>query len=79
MSTKRWNKVGKITEKREADDDQNVSYVIQMENGCETICHRSHIRHNVTKYTKVTEKKVRFNIEGEIEEKEKERKEEKDR
>ena len=41
MNTKRWNKVGKITEKREADDKQNVSFVIEVENGCETICHRS--------------------------------------
>ena len=32
-STKRWNKVGKIIEKREADDDQNVSFIILMENG----------------------------------------------
>ena len=39
MNTKRWNKVGKITEKREADDEQNVSYVIELENGHETIRH----------------------------------------
>ena len=49
-----------------------------MENGCETIHHRSHIRHNVTRYTPVTEKKVRFAIEGEGE-KDKERKEEEER
>ena len=47
-----------------------------MENGHETIHHRSHICHNVTRYTKVTEKKVRFNIEEESEEQDKERREE---
>ena len=46
-----------MIEKREADDDQNTSFVIQMENGRETIRHRSHNHHNVTQYTKVTETK----------------------
>ena len=55
---------------------KNTSFVIQMENGRETIRHRSHIRHNVKRYTKVTEKKVRFNIEEESEEQDKERREE---
>ena len=47
-----------------------------MENGLGTIRHRSHICHNVTRYTPVTEKKVIFKIEGEIEDQDKERKEE---
>ena len=47
-----------------------------MGNGRETIQHRSHIRHNVTWYTKVTEKKVTFNLERERGEKDKEVKEE---
>merc|ERR1711954_245091 len=29
----------------------------------ETIRHRSHLRHDITRYTKVTETKVRFNLE----------------
>ena len=57
VSTKKWNKVGKIIEKREADDGQDISFVILMANGRETIRHRSHIRHNVTRYTKVIDKK----------------------
>ena len=39
MNTKRLNKVCKITAKREADDEQNVSYVIELENLCDTIRH----------------------------------------
>ena len=39
MNSKTWNKVGKIIAKLEADDEQNVSYVIELENGRETICH----------------------------------------
>ena len=75
MNTKRWNKVGKITAKCEGDDEQNVSYVIELENGRETIRHQSHICHNATCYTPVMEKKVKFAIERENEEKRKARKE----
>ena len=76
MNSKIWKKVGKIIAKREADDEQNVSYVIELENGHEKICHQSHFRHNVTHYTPVTEKKVKFTLEGEYESKDKEKKEE---
>ena len=44
---------------------QDTSFVIIMGNGRETIRHRSHIRHNVTRYTKVTDKKVTFNLDNE--------------
>ena len=33
-----------------------------MANGRETIRHRSHLRHNITRYTKVTDRKVTFNL-----------------
>ena len=59
VSSKKWNKVGKIKEKRVGDDGQGISFVILMGNGRETI------RHNVTRYTKVTDKKVTFNLENE--------------
>ena len=39
MNTKRWNKVGKITDKHEADDEKNVSYGFELENVHETIRH----------------------------------------
>ena len=63
-STKKWNKIGTIKEKREADDNQEVSFVIELQNGRETIRHRSHIRHNVTRYTQVTDTRVRFSFTG---------------
>ena len=62
MHSKCWDRVGKIIEKREADDGQSTSFVIRMENGYETIRHRSHLRHNVLKYTKMDETKVKFNL-----------------
>ena len=64
-ASKKWNKTGRIVEKRQSDDGQDVSFVILMANGRETIRHRSHIRHNVTRYTKVTDKKVTFNLKEE--------------
>ena len=51
--------------KRQSDDGQDVSFVILMANGRETIRHRLHIRHNVTRYTKVTDKKITFNLKEE--------------
>ena len=54
--------MGKIIEARKADDEQDVSSVILMENGRKSIRHRSHLRHNVTRYTKVVDTKVKFDI-----------------
>ena len=52
-----------------------MSFIISLANGKETIRHRSHLRHNITHYTKVTETRVRFNLkdntEGEDKNKEK--------
>ena len=45
-ANKRWDKTGRIVEKRQSDDGQDVSFVISMANGRETIRHRSHLRHN---------------------------------
>ena len=39
-----------------------MSFIISLANGKETIRHRSHLRHNINRYTKVTETKVRFKL-----------------
>ena len=74
-ANKRWDKTGCIKEIRQSDDRQDVSFVISLANGRETIRHRSHPRHNITRYTKVTDRRVRFNLkentEGEDKDKEK--------
>ena len=61
-ANKRWDKTGRIVEKRQSDDSQDVSFVISLANGRQTIRHRSHLRHNVTRYTRVTDRKVTFNL-----------------
>ena len=60
QNSKTWTKVGTIKAARKSDDEQDVSFIIDLENGRETIRHRSHMRHNVTRYTKIAETKVRF-------------------
>ena len=64
-ANKRWDKTGRIVEKRQSDDGQDVSFVISMANGRETIRHRSHLRHNITRYTTVTDRKVTFSLKEE--------------
>ena len=44
------------------EDGQDISFVIPMGNGRETIRHRSHLRHNINRYTRITETKVRFDL-----------------
>ena len=58
--------MGKIIEKREPDDGQNTSFVVKMENGYEAIRHKSHIRHNVKRYSLVDETKVRFRLQEDV-------------
>ena len=62
MVSKQWNCSGTIQESRTSDDGQEVSFVILMENGRETIRHRSHLRHNIKSTDKVTETKVKFEV-----------------
>ena len=62
MATRCWDKSGIIKEVRTADDGQEVSFIISLPNGRETIRHRSHLRHNITRYTCVTVTKVRFDL-----------------
>merc|ERR1711954_405340 len=57
-----WDKSGVIKEVRQADDGQDVSFIISLPIGRETIRHRSHLRHNITQYTHVTDTKVRFDL-----------------
>ena len=63
--TKRWSKTGRIVERRQSDDGQDVSFVILMANGGETNRHRLPLRHNITRYTKVTDRKLTFNLKEE--------------
>ena len=41
--------------------------MITLANGRETIRHRSHLRHNITRYTRVTDRRVTFNLKGDTE------------
>ena len=62
--SKNWHKKGTIQESREADDGQETSFIIKMENGRLTTRHRCHIKPNVTRNSKVTDTKVRFSQES---------------
>ena len=42
-----------------------MSFVVSLANGRQTIRHKSHLRHNVTRYTRVTDRKVTFNLKEE--------------
>ena len=74
IQSKIWDRVWKIISKREADDGQDVSFVLEKENGCEAIHHQTHLRHNVMRYTPITDTKVRFSLPNEEEEGDKEKK-----
>ena len=58
----RWDKSGTIKEARLSDDGQSVSFITSLPNGIETIWHRNHLRHNINRYTKMSETKVKFNL-----------------
>ena len=62
MANSCWDKLGVIKEVRTADDGQGVSFLISLPNGRETIRHCSHIRHNINRYTRITETRVRFDM-----------------
>ena len=57
-----WNKSGEIEEVRRSDDGQGVSFIIALPDGRKTIRHRSHLRFNINRYSKITETKVKFNL-----------------
>ena len=57
-ANKRWDKSGIIKEVRQSDDGQDVSFIISLANGKETIRHRYHLRHNNTRYTRVSDTRV---------------------
>merc|ERR1711954_77621 len=57
-----WNKSGEIEEVRRSDDGQSVSFIIALPDGRKTICHRSHLRFNINRYSKITDTKVKFNL-----------------
>ena len=62
MQNGRWDKLGTIKEVRRADDGQGVSFLISLPNGKETIRHRSHLRYNLNRYTRISDTKVRFDL-----------------
>merc|ERR1711954_451153 len=62
MRSGRWDKSGVIKEVRRSDDGQDVSFIISLPDGKETICHRSHLRFNINRYTRNSETKVKFNL-----------------
>merc|ERR1711954_93078 len=62
MRSGRWNKSGVIEELRRSDDGQSVSFIIGLPDGRKTIHHRSHLRFNINRYSKVTDTKVKFNL-----------------
>ena len=62
MANNRWDKSGTIKEVRTSDDGQGVSFLISLPNGRETIRYCSHLRHNINRYTRISETRVRFDI-----------------
>ena len=48
----------------ESSKKLEVSFVISLPNGRKTIRHWSHLRHNINRYTRITETKVRFDLKG---------------
>ena len=62
MRSGRWDKSGIIKEVRRSDDGQGVSFIISLPGGKETIRHRSHLRYNLNRYTKILETKVKFDL-----------------
>merc|ERR1712081_133834 len=57
-----WDKSGTIKEVRRADDGQGVSFLISLPDGKETIRHRSHLRYNLNRYTRILDTKVKFDL-----------------
>merc|ERR1711954_514179 len=57
-----WNKSGVIEEVRQSDDGQSVSFIIELPDGRKTIHHRGHLRFNINRYSRVTDRKVKFNL-----------------
>merc|ERR1711954_92546 len=62
MRSGRWDKSGIIEEVRISDDGQSVSFIIGLPDGRKTIRYRSHLRFNINRYSKVTDTKVKFNL-----------------
>ena len=51
---------GEIKEAREGYDGQNVSFVVKMDNGNESIRHKSHLKHDIGSNDRTEEVKVQF-------------------
>merc|ERR1711954_627534 len=77
MRSGRWDKSGMIKEVRRSDDGQGVSIIISLPDGKETIRQRSHLRFNLNRYTRITETKVKYNLNGDRNGEEKKKKENK--
>merc|ERR1712081_88281 len=62
MRSGRWDKSGIVKEVRRSDNGQGVSFIISLPDGKETIRHRSHLRFNLNRYTKISDTRVKFDL-----------------
>ena len=62
--SKNWHRKGEIIEARVADDGQETSFVVKMDNGRVTTRHRIHLKPNITRNTKINETVIRFSKEA---------------
>ena len=60
QQTKKWSQVGIIASERLSDNGQPVSYVVNLESGSSTICHKSNIHHYVSLSKCASERRVIF-------------------
>ena len=55
-----WRVRGKIVEAREGFDGKNKSFIVKLENGNESIRHKSHIKHDVGSNSRTEKVRVSF-------------------
>ena len=58
--SRRWRLKREIKKAREGYDVKNVSFVVRMDNGNKSICHKSHIKHDIGSNDRTDEVKVKF-------------------
>ena len=56
------------------DNEEDFSFVLEMENGHEAMSFRSHLHHNVTRKPPITEKRVNFSLPDDANNEDKEKK-----
>ena len=58
--SRHWRLKAEIVEAREGYDGRNKSFVVRMANGNESICHDSHIKHNIGSNDRTEGVRVQF-------------------